>query len=273
MGNNFTEITDEELDRQIQQILNLTPYSGETYVRGSLKGRGINVQRFRIRESFKRIDGLGRAVRRRYAIFRRTYNVTGPNHLWHIDSNHKLISWRFVIHECIDGYSRAIVDLKCCTDNKASTVLQYFEEEVQEFGLPSRVRGDQGMENVDVTRYMIINRGSDRSSFITGRGVHNQRIERLWAEVNRVNSALYKDLLDILESNGTLDSLDELHLLALQYVYIPRINASLREFTSQWNYHGIRTVGHKTPLAMWYTGLLTAPEQIGRHMELIMMVQ
>ena len=49
--NNFTEITDEELDRQIQQTLKLTPYSGETYVRGSLKGRGINVQRFRIRES------------------------------------------------------------------------------------------------------------------------------------------------------------------------------------------------------------------------------
>ena len=68
MENNFTDITDEELDRQIQQTLDLTPYSGETYIRGSLKGRGINVQRFRIRESLKKIDGVGRAVRRRYAI-------------------------------------------------------------------------------------------------------------------------------------------------------------------------------------------------------------
>ena len=108
---NFTDITDEELDRQIEQTLNSTLYSGESYVRGSLKGRGINVQRFRIRESLKRIDGIGRAVRRQYAMCRRTYSVRGANHLWHIDSNHKLISWRFVIHGCIDGYSRAIVYL------------------------------------------------------------------------------------------------------------------------------------------------------------------
>ena len=103
MENSFTDITDEDLDTYMQHALNLTPYSGETYVRGSLRGRGINFRRFRIRESLKRIDGIGRVVRRQYAICRRTYN--GPNHLWYIDSNHKLISWRFVIHEYIDGYS------------------------------------------------------------------------------------------------------------------------------------------------------------------------
>ena len=102
----FTEMTDEKLDKQIQD-------SGESYVRGSLKGKGINVQRSRIRESLQRIDGIGRSVRTRYAICRRTYNVTGPNHLWHIDSNHKLISWRFIIHGCIDGFSRTIIYLKC----------------------------------------------------------------------------------------------------------------------------------------------------------------
>ena len=104
-----TDITNDELDNQIREILQLTPYSGESYVRGSLESRNIHMQRTRIRQSLRRIDGVGRAVRRRYAICRRTYNVTSPNSLWHIDSNHKLISWRFVIHGCIDGFSRTVI--------------------------------------------------------------------------------------------------------------------------------------------------------------------
>ena len=122
----FIEITDNDLDNQIKDILQLTPYSGECYVRGSLKARNINVQRARVRESLGRVDMIGRSMRRRYAICRRVYNVPGPNYLWHIDSNHKLITWRFDIHGCIDRFSRAIICLACCTNNRAATVVELF---------------------------------------------------------------------------------------------------------------------------------------------------
>ena len=176
----------EELYPVITGMLNQTPYAGESYVSGGLRACGIFVQRYRVREILRTIDPVGRALHRRAAIQRRQYNVRAPKHLWHIDGNHKLVNWRFVVHGFTDGYSREIVYLKCATYNLASTVLQYFIEGTHHVGLPLRVRGDHGVENVEVARFMVESRGNNRGSFIAGRSMHNVRIERLWQEMNRV---------------------------------------------------------------------------------------
>ena len=162
----YSEVNEEEFDWNVRDILRITPFSAETYVRGALRARRIYVQRWKIREALQRIDLVNRAVRRRCTIQRRLYNFKKPNPLWHIDSDHELIHWRFVLHGCIDGYSRAIVYIKCFSNNRAGTILQCFMDGIQEFGIPLRVRGDRGAEHVNVARFMIDQKELSRGSFM-----------------------------------------------------------------------------------------------------------
>ena len=58
-----------------------------------------------------------------------------------------------------------------------------------------------------------------------------------------------------MESQGTLDPINERDLYALHYVFSPRINKSLRTFQEGWNHHGIRTE-HETPSQLFTFGAL-----------------
>ena len=57
-----------------------------------------------------------------------------------------------------------------------------FLDAVRQFGIPSRVRSDQGGENILVAQHM--HRGDGRGSIITGASTHNQRIERFWRDMH-----------------------------------------------------------------------------------------
>ena len=70
---------------------------------------------------------------------------------------------------------------------------------VQNFRLQSRVRSDQGLENMLVARHMIEKRGSELRSMLTGSSTHNQRIERLWRDMHSCVTLLYYRLFYYLE--------------------------------------------------------------------------
>lgn len=168
-----------------------------------------------------------------------------------IDGHHKLVRWRLITHGGIDGFSRLIVYLHCSDNNTAETVLQLFKKAMQTYGLPSRVRTDQGLENIEVAKLMLAERGVDRGTVLVGASVHNQRIERLWRDLYSAVIQLYHRLFYHLEEIGLLDPLNENHIYALHYVFLPRINRAMEEFTKGWNQHSITGCEGLSPLQLY----------------------
>ena len=164
--------------------------------------------------------------------------------------------WGFSVHGCIDGFSRLITFLKCSNDNLSSTVLQQFLLACQRYGLPSRVRSDHGKENLQVALFINIVRG--RKSHITGRSVHNQRIERLWRDVRTQVVEVYRNTFYEMEEDPAinLEPENENHQFALNLVFQPLINERLEEFRLAWNNHKIRSEGNMSPNQLWLSGSL-----------------
>ena len=244
----FSSITDNELDDVVRNSLEDFPRAGEVMLRGQLISLDLRVPRQRLRDSLQR---LGFRNSLPPAITRQTYSVPGPNALWHADGNHKLIRWRFIIHAAIDGYSRLVTYIQCSDNNRADTVIQYFLRATREYGIPSRVRTDLGGENARIWDFMEEVRGSNRGSYITGSSVHNTRIERFWRDVYEAVSATYVSVFNELENQSILDPLNDVDMFCLQYIFLPRINASLHSFQLTWNNHPLSTENSRSPIEIY----------------------
>ena len=94
----FTDISESDLNMEVLKAIKELPSSGEVMLREQLlREKGLNITRSSLRESLHNVDEQGIYERSRRRLRRCTYDVKGPNHLWHIDTNHKLVRWYFIV--------------------------------------------------------------------------------------------------------------------------------------------------------------------------------
>jgi hypothetical protein len=83
-----SDLSDDELDTLIADIVQTFPNFGRRMIDGHLKHLGHRVPRSRVQAAYLRVHGPPAASFGRTRIERRVYSVPGPNSLWHHDGQH-----------------------------------------------------------------------------------------------------------------------------------------------------------------------------------------
>lgn len=186
----------------------------------------------------REIDLAGITRRRMLPIQRIHYDGHCPGHVTHLDTHHKLSRYGFITFGAIDGYSREIITLKCLTNNRAYTLVKTYTESTnfRQRGIPMRIRGDYGKENLGLMNFINIFRNGNHH-YIAGRSVNNQRIERLWRDVHRTVTKKYQTLCKALEEVYNFDFTVPQNVFILQSILLQPIQQELDDLVQSWNHH------------------------------------
>jgi hypothetical protein len=237
----FMNPTNDEVIEEIKQFLSTHPYQGERMLQGYLRSNKCwYITRSLLRSTMKAVDPDGNLRRLRYRIKRRVYHGVAPGYIWHLDTHHKLGKFGLVTFGVVDGFTHQILVLKCCTDNKSLTLLDALLESkmVKERSLPIFIRGDGGLENAAIAK--LTNSVNGVRHFLSGRSVHNQRIERMWRDVYTNVIGYYKTALENIIEYYDVE-LNPYNVWIIQRIFLEGINEELRLFQNNWNGHAMRT--------------------------------
>ena len=103
---------------------------------------------------------------------------------------------------------------------------------------------------------MILLHGTNRGSHLTGRSVHNQRIEWMWRDVFSGCLSSFYHLFYFMENSAILNVDSHLHPLHCNMFICLTLTSLLAAFRGAWNRHSIRTADNLSPIQLWDSGML-----------------
>jgi len=127
---------------------------------------------------------------------------------------------------------------------------------VTRYGIPDRIRSDQGGENIGVIAFMIrehsgLIHGHPRPA-IVGTSVRNQRIEAFFNHVNTAVTDAYKRTFDEWAFRYPDWFPNGLGIrFCLQYLFLERINEDIDRFVNIWNNHRMGHLSNRTPFQVF----------------------
>ena len=279
--NLYDKISDEELDKEVLDIKKQHPGMGEKRLLGLLRGRGLRIQRSRLRDCIHRVDPSGPKLRCNAGILlvnSRTsvgenreakpklakgkreangiqvpVNCPAPNSIWRIDTMDKLERWKISITFALDMFSRMMVFMVASNvgDNHQENIEDAFRSSVKMYQWPDLLSTDEKDEKMLVWKAMIEEKG-DLSVEMSS------KLERVqWVTIikNDLNNSILTPLLDTftqLEIEGSLNVENDTDLFCLHFVYLPRINKLLKDFACCYNACCIPHGNGATPSQIFY---------------------
>lgn len=191
------------------QLLGSGRLLGYRIMHGKCKQHGLQARKEDVRLILQELDSEGVMTRRARRLIRRQYYAPGPNFIWHLDGNDKLVPYGIGIHGCIDGFSRKLIWLNAYVTNKDPMIIaNYFVDAVvTNEGCPRILRGDAGTENVNVKviqeylRRNSCDSAADRC-YLEGASTCNQRIESWWGFMRKHCIQYWMDLFQSMRDCG-----------------------------------------------------------------------
>ena len=236
---------------------------GMRRIEGVLAAEGTQSTGRAVLAALHELDAVGLEQRKRHAVPRVAYNVRAVNELWHFDGNELLVRWKFWIHGVIDGASRFVVSLSAADNKYAPTVQRLMANAMAAYGVPRKVRADEGKENVDVISMCdVLSARGYRISYIPGPSVHNQKIERFWGDLSPFTHPIAA-CFEAFEANGHLNAGLLVHIVALHLVFMPYVTEMLEFARTSWAAHRVSTRALRCSPRDYFARGLAQNERLG----------